>query len=733
MKKTYFSMVIKADFPFVEQEDYQSEVNFFEQLTLLYLPLFSHSHYGDFDIPLTVAFSSSFLENLSDERLIRRYSSYLQKRSAFLQQEIANTSLPDEKALFSFHKNQSDKLTKLLAEYAENINLLLKSLVESGKLIAISKVRDKGTVLQDQLFGERGFSRDSNYLDPMSDVVYERTWDEIKDYSVWQDYRGPIGIKLYKKGMKSPANRMWYESTVAHQSLEKHAIQLVEDLKTVTIGTSHPSHLNVTLSLGKIGMDWLELPDFLEVFMRRVVASSWMEWITPSDIRDNEVTLFPEGVKTGKAIFNLVKKKEATFPEVDRKDLFYSSIQSHNHLIRVEKKTGKQRILMLSWEFPPSVVGGLGKHVWELANSLTLEGHVVSVLTPSFVGAPNYERINGIHVHRIKDFQQTLDDFHLYVARFNMNMVEKAMELNAQSDFTIIHAHDWMVGLAARSIKDILSIPLVTTIHASETGRLNGQHPTLLQEMTIKQEEELITYSDRVIVCSDYMEKELHREFAFRKEKLAVIPNGVSKVEEIEESENIKQLLERYSYQRLVLALGRMVPEKGFDIFIEAAAIILKDYPDCLFVAGGKGPLLDTYRKRVIRMGLEKSIIFVGFLYEQEKNTMLKYCDLMVVPSHYEPFGIVALEAMVAAKPVIASRIGGLASILEDNYSGLYFEAGEIEQLADQIAKVLEDPILGKSLGENAREIALKDYDWEDVRQKTEYIYESTITTSSVQ
>ncbi|MGD6832268.1 glycosyltransferase [Sutcliffiella halmapala] len=732
MKKTFFSMVIKADFPFVEQEDYQSEVNFFEQLTLLYLPLFSHSHNDDFDIPLTVAFSTSFLENLSDERLIRRYSSYLHKRSAFLQQEIANTSLPDEKAVFSFHKNQSDKLTQLLAEYKENIKLLLKSLVESGKLIAISKVRDEGTVLQDQLFGETGFSSDSNYLDPVSDVVYERTWDEIKDYSVWQDYRGPIGIKLFKKGMKNRANRMWYESTVAHQSLEKHAIHLVEHLHAAAKETSNPSNLNVTLSLGKIGTDWLELPDFLEVFMRKVVASSWMEWITPSGIRDNEVTLFPEVMMNGKAIFNLEKKKEATFPEVDRKELFYSSIQSHNHLIRVEKKTGKQRILMLSWEFPPSVVGGLGKHVWELANSLTMEGHDVTVLTPSFVGAPNYELCNSIHVHRIKEFHQTLDDFHLYVARFNMNMVEKAMELNAQSDFTIIHAHDWMVGLAARSIKDSLSIPLITTIHASETGRLNGKRPTLLQEMTIQQEEDLISYSDRVIVCSDYMEKELQREFAFRKEKFAVIPNGVSKVEEIEESENIKLLLERYTHNRLVLALGRMVPEKGFDLFIDSAATILKDYPDCLFVAGGKGPLLDTYRNRVIQLELEKSIMFVGFLYEKEKTTMLKQCDLMIVPSTYEPFGIVALEAMMAGKPVIASRTGGLATILEDKFSGLYFEPGKVEQLVGQIANVLEDPALGKRLGENAREIALKEYDWEDVRRKTEYIYESTITTSSV-
>ena len=724
MKKINFSMVILADFPVVGQDDYQSEVDFFEQLTLLYLPLFSHIQNGHFRTPLSIAFSPSFIENFSNDSLIRRYFSYLQKRSAFLQQEIAIPSHPNEKQIITFHKEKSDKLMKLLAEYEESMKLLFINLLESGKLIAISKVGEEGIDLQDLLVGEKGFSRDTDYLDPKSDIVYERTWNEIKNYSIWHDYRAPLGIKRYKKGRNDPGDRVWYESEVAHHSLEKHAVQLVGHLQEAAT----PSNLHVTLPLFKIGREWLEIPDFLIVFMREVSASSRMEWVTPPDNKNNELVLFLKERTEGRAVFN----HDSRFTQADSKDLFYSSILSHNHLIHVEKMAGKQRILMLSWEFPPSVVGGLGKHVWELANSLAMEGHDVTVLTPGFVGAPSYEQLNSIEVHRIKEFQQTMDDFHLYVARFNMNMVEKAMGLNAQADFTIIHAHDWMVGLAARSIKDNLSIPLITTIHASETGRLNGKRPTLTQERTKQQEAELISYSDRVIVCSDYMEKELQREYAFRKEKLAVIPNGVNRMGEIGESEHIRLLLQRYPHKRLVLALGRMVPEKGFDTFIDAAVIILKDHPGCLFIAGGKGPLLEAYRRRVTQLGLERSIIFVGFLYEQEKKTMLKYCDLLVVPSIYEPFGIVALEGMVAGKPVIASRTGGLAHIMEDHFSGLYFDPGNVEQLVGQIRKVLEDPALGKSLGEKAREKALKEYDWEDVRQKTEVIYESTITTSSV-
>ncbi|MBM7620235.1 glycosyltransferase involved in cell wall biosynthesis [Bacillus tianshenii] len=705
MKKTYFSIVIHSDFPVVEPFDYQAEADFFERLTLLYIPLFYQCKNDHYPFPLAMAFSPSLIENLSNEPLMERYASYLLKRDAFLDREVSLSTHMKEKAVYSRYKEQSGKFIQLLREYEGNILDLLSDLMGSGKMIAVSQEFHKGTELHDHLIGEEGFAKDSNYLDPKSDVAYEKNWNELKDYSLWPDFRGALGIKLFKREKKHLKEKKWYESEEAHKTIETHAAMLVDLLQEETRNSAISSQVNLLMT--DIGSEWVEFPLFLKELMRKIETCSMLEWFTHSPI--------------------------ATFPQVDRKDLFYSANSSHNHLVREEKKAGKQRILMLSWEFPPSVVGGLGKHVWELANALTSLGHDVSLLTPSFVGAPDYEKINGIHVHRIKEIHQTFDDFHLYVARFNMNMVEKAVELNVQSDFTVIHAHDWMVGLAARSIKNILSIPLVTTIHASETGRLNGNPPTPLQEMTLRQEEGLISDSDKVIVCSDYMEKELQREFAFRKEKLSVIPNGVRIFGGSEESDNINGLLERYPHKHLVLALGRMVPEKGFDIFIEAAAVILKEYPDCLFVAGGKGPLLDAYRKRVSQLGLGKSIIFVGFLYEREKAAMLSRCDLMVVPSLYEPFGIVALEGKVAGKPVIASRTGGLANILEDHSTGLYFEPGNVGQLVDMIVEVFEDPALGKGLGEKAREIALKEYDWEDVSRKTEYIYESTITTSSVQ
>jgi 1,4-alpha-glucan branching enzyme len=106
---------------------------------------------------------------------------------------------------------------------------------------------------------------------------------------------------------------------------------------------------------------------------------------------------------------------------------------------------------------------------------------------------------------------------------------------------------------------------------------------------------------------------------------------------------------------------------------------------------------------------------------------------MLIVPSLYEPFGIVALEGMMAEKPVIVSKTGGLVSIVEEDYTGLYFHPGDVHELADQIEKLIKKPQLGKWLGKNAKHIVKEKYSWEDVKEKTEAVYDSTITTSSVQ
>ncbi len=415
------------------------------------------------------------------------------------------------------------------------------------------------------------------------------------------------------------------------------------------------------------------------------------------------------------------------FQESVTSEVFYSVKQPHNHFLHEEKKH-TFTIVMLSWEFPPAVIGGLGRHVWELAKQLAHTGHHVLVVTPHTLGAPSMETVEGVEVYRAKEVACSYDDFHLFVAQTNMNMVEQVRVLSSQYKLDLVHAHDWLVGFAARYLKESLKLPTISTIHALEEGRSNLDLP--FEQLTNQWEDLLINDSDVLIVCSDFMKKQV--EIKTRDNKaIHIIPNGVQISRK--KSESILGFFGKRSYSHLVLFMGRLVPEKGITTLIDAARITLEKHPECIFIIAGKGPLLSEYKKEVSRLGLERSILFIGFLNEAEKAAMLELADMLVVPSLYEPFGMVVLEGMAAGKPVIAAKTGGMISIIEHERTGVFFSPGNVSDLSERINGLLENQELRTTLGVNAINEVIQKYNWEDVRDQTEAVYKSTVTTSSVQ
>ncbi|MCM3617823.1 glycosyltransferase family 4 protein [Sutcliffiella horikoshii] len=414
--------------------------------------------------------------------------------------------------------------------------------------------------------------------------------------------------------------------------------------------------------------------------------------------------------------------QESVTPEV-----FYSVNHSHNHFLHEEKKH-TFTIVMLSWEFPPAVMGGLGKHVWELSKQLAHAGHQVLVVTPHTLGAPPVETVEGVKVFRAREVSCFYDDFHLFAAQTNMKLVEQVRILINRYNMDLIHAHDWLVGFAARHLKAVTAIPVISTIHALENGRSNLSEP--MQQRTNQWEGLLINDSDVLIVCSDYMKKEVTRKTKNNK-AIHIIPNGVHISPN--KNESLMEFFTKKSYSHLFLYMGRLVPEKGVDTLIAAARETLETYPDCLFIIAGKGPLLPELKGEVCRLGLEKRVLFIGFLNEAEKATMLQLADMMIVPSLYEPFGIVAIEGMAAGKPVIAARTGGMAYIIEHGKTGLLFSPGNSTELSEKITLLLENPEWRIKFGRNAMDEVKRKYSWEDVREQTEAVYRSSVTTSSVQ
>ncbi|WP_051590889.1 glycosyltransferase family 4 protein [Bacillus sp. UNC438CL73TsuS30] len=380
-------------------------------------------------------------------------------------------------------------------------------------------------------------------------------------------------------------------------------------------------------------------------------------------------------------------------------------------------------ILMLSWEYPPHVVGGLSRHVYGLSVHLAELGHEVHVVSLLRNDLPSYEKINDVHVHRVKPLNEQDEDFLSWIGGLNLAMAFKVAKLANENSFSIIHAHDWLVGTAAIALKDSLSIPLLATIHATEYGRNNGIY-TEMQKFIHSKEQQLVSEADQVIVCSEYMVEEVTSIFDAAAEKLAIIPNGVDMLTKSEESVDFPHNLQDKKY---IFSMGRMVKEKGFETIIEAAAIAKELKLEYSFVIAGKGPMLDTYRKLIQEKHLEDKITFIGFVSEQERNTFIQNCEMVVVPSLYEPFGIVALEAMALGKPTIVSKTGGLKGIVKHLQTGMLMAPGDAQSLLEQILFIYKNPKKAAEMAKEGQLVMKSLYSWKRVAIETSRLIEDLL------
>jgi glycogen synthase len=306
------------------------------------------------------------------------------------------------------------------------------------------------------------------------------------------------------------------------------------------------------------------------------------------------------------------------------------------------------RILMLSWEYPPRIIGGLSQHVFYLAQALEKQGHEIYVITCKHEHAPAVE-INGkIHVHRVAPLELENEDFVKWVMQLNFAMLEECMKLiNSNIKFDIIHGHDWLVAYCAKVIKEVCKIPLITTIHATEFGRNNGIHSET-QRYIHGTEKHLADISDQLIVCSNFMFSQVKECFELKEDKVKIIPNGVEKVS-CSQAE-LCEFRKQYAAvdEKLVFYIGRLVFEKGVQFLIKAVPKILEGYEKTKFIIAGTGPMTDELKHLTKKLELEDKVLFTEYIQEENKNMLYRTADVAVFPSLYEPFGIVALEAMEA-------------------------------------------------------------------------------------
>ena len=386
------------------------------------------------------------------------------------------------------------------------------------------------------------------------------------------------------------------------------------------------------------------------------------------------------------------------------------------------------KLLMLTWEYPPRIVGGIARVVNDLSKRLIKDGHDVYVVTYREGSAPYYENDKGVHVYRVDNYMINPNNFIDWIMQLNFNMVAKVNELIAKGEkFDVIHAHDWLVAYAAKTLKNSYDLPLVSTIHATEAGRNGGIHNEV--QRYINDTEWMLTYeSSEVIVNSKFMKNDLQRLFGLPYEKINVVANGINSTaySGVEKDYDFRRQYAADN-EKIILFMGRLVYEKGVQHLISAMPKILENYHDAKLVIAGKGGMLDELKAQVEAMGLGQKVYFTGYLNAKQVSKMYKCADISVFPSTYEPFGIVALEAMLAGVPTVVSDVGGLNEIVEHGVDGMKSYAGNPNSLADSILELLFNPQLCESISKKAKTKVKNEYSWTKIAQDTHFIYQKAI------
>jgi glycogen(starch) synthase len=381
----------------------------------------------------------------------------------------------------------------------------------------------------------------------------------------------------------------------------------------------------------------------------------------------------------------------------------------------------------LSWEYPPVVAGGLARHVNKLSEALVRAGVDVHVLTRGGrdATAPSSETVAGVVVHRVPEdpMPLDLDAFVAWVEGMNSHMHAAGRQLGKRLRFDLVHGHDWLVAGAAAALATRLRCPYVTTIHATEYGRHQGwvdKHP---QSYIHAIETWMAGRAERVITCSHYMRGHVADVFAIGEERVTVIPNGIDRGD-LNPVADLGALRSRFAApdERLVLLVGRLVYEKGFQLALDALPQVIRRSGRVRFLVAGSGTHEAELRKQATRLGLDEHGTFMGWIGDDVLHSLYRIADLCVVPSIYEPFGLVALEAMASGCPCIVAHTGGLKEVVPNADVGLRFRSRNPRALATMMRRVLDDDALRERLVAEAAVHVLR-FDWNDVARQTADVY----------
>lgn len=387
------------------------------------------------------------------------------------------------------------------------------------------------------------------------------------------------------------------------------------------------------------------------------------------------------------------------------------------------------KAMVLTWEYPPFITGGLGQHVKELLPALQaldplLELHVVA---PCFDQPAPAIVAGGPVVHWVHVPKPRAQHFYGDVERANHALAATAVRVaEDEGPFDLLHVHDWLASWAAFAVQDLHGTPLVATIHATERGRYRGHLHDHMSAAIDSAEAVLCGRSDHIITCSSAMMVEVQSFFGVEPARISVIPNGIDGSQfDALRGKDLSDFRARYAlpHEQIVFNVGRLVYEKAADLLVEAVPAVLEEAPHTRFVIAGQGPLWQTLQHRVADLRVGSHVTLTGFLNDDDRDRLYVVADCCVFPSRYEPFGIVALESMAAGTPVVVTDVGGLGTVVQHKKTGLTAYSENVHSLATVIIQTLNDQVEASRLADNALHQVRECFAWPVIAGLTLRVY----------
>jgi len=389
------------------------------------------------------------------------------------------------------------------------------------------------------------------------------------------------------------------------------------------------------------------------------------------------------------------------------------------------------KVLMFGWEFPPHITGGLGTACFGMTKGLMKNDIEVIFVVPKAYGDESEEAVRLINASDVtidirkteqQDFWKNItylevnsilvpyvgpeafdnlietgeayfswsDDSifnakYTFSGKYGTNLLEEVSryalvgaQIASDSEFDIIHAHDWLTYPAGIAAKKASGKPLVVHMHATEFDR-SGEN---VNQQVYNIERMGMEAADRVITVSNLTRNIVIDRYGIDPEKVITVHNAVDPTDRSDFDQ-----IQKHVPEKVVTFLGRVTFQKGPEYFIEAAYKVLQRDPNVRFVMAGTGDLLEKMIRRVAKLKISTKFHFTGFLRGDNVDRMFAMSDVYVMPSVSEPFGISPLEAMRSNVPVVISKQSGVAEVLQH---ALKVDFWDIDAMADAIYALLQ-------------------------------------------